>query len=39
MKIQNKYVLRTIISEFLYFKKRCMGLAWLPGLGLGVGVT
>jgi hypothetical protein len=25
MKIQNKYVLRTIISEFLYFKKKVHG--------------
>ena len=34
MKIQNKYVFRTIISEFLYLKKKRVGLAlaWLPDL-------
>ena len=25
--------LRNIISEFLYLKKKRMGLAWLPGIG------
>ena len=40
IKIQNKYVFRTIISEFLYFflkaygssmvaRPKCLGLAWL----------
>jgi hypothetical protein len=35
MKIQNKYVFRTIISEFLYLKKKKrigLALAWLPDL-------
>jgi len=37
MKIQNKYVFRTIISKFLYFfKKICMDLAWLPSLCTGL---
>jgi hypothetical protein len=37
MKIQNKYVFRKIISEFLYifFKKR-LSLAWLPSSGAWV---
>jgi len=31
IKIQNKYVFRTTISEFLYiFLKKRMDLAWLP---------
>jgi hypothetical protein len=33
MKIPNKYIFKTIISKFLYFKKRRMDLAWLLGLG------
>jgi hypothetical protein len=35
MKIQNKYIFRTIISEFLYFqkKKKINGYDMLLGLG------
>ena len=35
MKIQNKYIFRTIISEFLYFqkKKKINGYDMLPSLG------
>jgi len=32
-KTQNKYIFRTIISKFLYFQKKRMGLAWLLSSG------